>query len=77
MLTFITLFTIKSVDSKKGQTAEKAFLGTISVSYQNQNYLSKCTTNHRNFGAEVKMRVIHTSKINNFAFMVWVKIFHF
>ena len=32
-------------------------MSTISVSYQNQNYLSKHTTNHRNFGAEIKTRV--------------------
>ena len=31
-------------------------MGTISVSYQNQNNLSKCITNHRNFGVELKMR---------------------
>ena len=35
----------------------KILLGTISVLYQNQNYLSKCTTNHRNFEAKVKTRV--------------------
>ena len=33
------------------------FVGTISVLYQNQNYLPNHTTNHRNFGAEVKTRV--------------------
>ena len=32
-------------------------MGTISVSCQNQNYLPNHTTNHRNFGAEVKTRV--------------------
>ena len=29
----------------------------MSVLYQNQNYLPNHTTNHRNFGAEVKTRV--------------------
>ena len=31
-------------------------MGTISVLYQNQNYLPNHTTNYRNFGAEVKTR---------------------
>ena len=44
--------------SKNCQMPEKEFSGTICVSYQNQYYLSKCTTNHRNFGAEVKIRVM-------------------
>ena len=38
---------------KNGQVSEY-FLETISVSYQNQNFLSKCTTNYKNFRAEVK-----------------------
>ena len=43
--------------SKNGQITEYGFSGTISVLYQNQNYLPNHTTNHRNFGAEVKTRV--------------------
>ena len=49
-------------------------MGTISVSCQNKNYLSKHTTNHKNFGAEVKTRVTvaqssfkSKAKMTNFA----------
>ena len=60
--------------SKNGQIPESEFLDTISVSYQNQNYLSKCTNNHMNFGAKVKTRVTvaqssfrSKAKMTNFA----------
>ena len=43
--------------SKNGQFPEYGFSGIISVLYQNQNCLPNHTTNHRNFGAEVKTRV--------------------
>ena len=43
--------------TKNGPIPEEEFLGTMSVSYQNYNYFSKCTTDHRNFGAEIKTRV--------------------
>ena len=59
-------------------------MGKISVSYHNQNFLPKCTTKHRNFGAEVKTWVLvaqsifkSETKMNKFSRNIFPTVYWF